>query len=270
MSIVHHIASGRAELAVEVASAGAPIVLLHAGVCDRRMYRAQLGGLSAHGKIIAYDRRGFGETRAEKEDYSSVEDLKAVMDAATDGMPALLVGCSQGGGVALDMALRYPSYVRALILVAPNVRGAPDPRYAPAVEALVARRELAQKAGDREGVNALQARILLDGPLQSEGRVTGTIRDLFLDMNGVALRCAPVGTNLDDEDAFHRLGEIGVPALVLWGEYDFPHIQERSRHLAAVMPNAAGHMLAGTAHLPSMERPEETTRLFAQFIQDLR
>jgi len=36
------------------------------------------------------------------------------------------------------------------------------------------------------------------------------------------------------------------------------------------MPNATGRMLAGAAHLPSMEQPEETTRLFAQFIESLR
>ena len=212
MSIVHHIASGQAKLAVEVVGSGAPVVLLHAGVCDRRMYRAQRDGLSAHNKIIAYDRRGFGETQAEQEDYSSVQDLKTVMDAVADGLPALLVGCSQGGGVALDMALRYPSYVSALILVAPNVRGAPNPRYAVAIEALVAQRESAQKAGDTERVNALQARILLDGPLQPEGRVAGAVRNLFFDMNGIALRRAPIGANLDDEDVFRRAGEIEMPA----------------------------------------------------------
>jgi pimeloyl-ACP methyl ester carboxylesterase len=252
MSLIHHIASGQAALAAETAGSGSPVLLLHAGVCDRRMWRAQQDGLDAHNTVIAYDRRGFGATQASKEDYSSVEDLKTVIDAAADGAPAILVGCSQGGGGALDMALRHPAYVRALILIAPNVSGAPSPAHPPAIAALVAQREQAQKAGDPDRINAIQARILLDGPLQSEGRVKGAARDLFLDMNAIALRSPPVGKNLDDEDAFHRLDEIKVPALVLWGEYD-----------------ATGRMLNGVAHVPSLERPAEVTSLIAEFVDRL-
>jgi pimeloyl-ACP methyl ester carboxylesterase len=53
---------------------------------------------------------------------------------------------------------------------------------------------------------------------------------------------------------------------VLWGDRDFPHIQERCRHIATTMPNASGRMLTGMAHLPSLERPAEITDLLAAFI----
>src|SRR5205814_1594946 len=80
---------------------GDPVVFLHAAVCDSRMWRAQLDAVGASNKAIAYDRRGFGETHAAKEDFSSVADLLAVIDAVGNGAPAILVGCSQGGRVAL-------------------------------------------------------------------------------------------------------------------------------------------------------------------------
>ncbi len=266
MGYDHRIASGRAMLAAETVGSGAPIVFLHAGVCDRRMWRAQLDGVGATGKAIAYDRRGFGATRAEREEFSAVADLMAVIDALADGAPVILVGCSQGGGVALDAALRHPSSVRALILIAPNVTGAPAAIYPPEIEGLMAQMKAAQEAGDLDRVNAMRARLLLDGPLAPEGRVMGPARRLFLDMNAIVLRSPPTGTNLDTAPAFPRLGEIAAPSLVMWGDLEFPHIQERSRHIATVMPNGSGHALTGTAHLPSLERPAEITDLLVAFI----
>jgi pimeloyl-ACP methyl ester carboxylesterase len=230
------------------------------------MWRAQLDAVGASNRAIAYDRRGFGETRAEKENFSSVADLMAMIDAAGNGAPAILVGCSQGGRVALDAALLHPSHVRALVLIAPAVSGAPEPIHPPDIEGLMARLKDAEQAGDLDRVNAIKAHHWLDGPLQPEGRVTGEARRLFLDMNAIALRSPPIGSNLDVAPAFHRLGEISVPSLVIWGDLDFPHIQERCRHIAMTMPNGSGHMLTGTAHLPSLERPAEVTNLVAAFI----
>jgi pimeloyl-ACP methyl ester carboxylesterase len=266
MNSNHQIASGQARLAVNVVGRGDPIVFLHAAVCDSRMWRAQLDAVGATNKAIAYDRRGFGETRAEEEDFSAIADLLAVIDAVGNGAPAILVGCSQGGRIALDAALLHPSHVRALVLIAPAASGAPEPIHPPEIEGLMARLKDAEQARDLDRVNAIKAHLWLDGPLQPEGRVTGDARRLFLDMNAIALRSPPIGSNLDVAPTFHRLGEIPAPSLVLWGDFDFPHIQERCRHIAMTMPNASSHMLTGMAHLPSLERPTEITRLVMAFI----
>lgn len=266
MNSDHQVASGRAVLATEVVGRGNPVVFLHANVCDRRMWRAQLEGVGATNKAIAYDRRGFGGTRAEKEDFSAVADLMAVIDATADGAPAVLVGCSGGGKVALDAALRHPSSVRALVLIAPTVGGAPEAAHPPEIEDLLARQREAEEIGDLDRVNAIKARLWLDGPLAPEGRVTGETRRLFLDMNAIALRSPPTGASLDAAPAYPRLGEIRVPSLVIWGDLDFPHIQERCRQVASVVPNGSGHRLTGVAHLPSLERPAEVTGLLTDFI----
>src|SRR2546428_9628089 len=93
----HQITSGQARLAAQVVGDGDPVVFLHAAVCDSRMWRAQLHAVGASNKAIAYDRRGFGETRAEKEDFSAVADLLAGNEALGDGAPARLFWCSPGG-----------------------------------------------------------------------------------------------------------------------------------------------------------------------------
>lgn len=261
------IVSGKAMLATHVVGAGDPVIFLHAGVCDKRMWQHQLDHLSADYKAIAYDRRGFGETRADNEDFSAVDDLMAVVDAVSEGKPSVLVGASAGGRIAIDAALRYPSHFRALALITPNVAGATEPLYPVEIKGLMAQLKGAEKAGDVDLINALKAHTLLDGPLQPEGRVQGALRQLFLDMNGIALRSPATGLNLDNAPAFHRLGEISVPTLLMWGSFDYPHIQDRCRELARKLIKGTSHELIGSAHLPSLEQPTLVNDLLANFIK---
>ena len=129
MSRTLHVEVDGATLAAEFiapkASGGPPLVFLHAGVADGRMWQAQWEAFAGQHPLLRYDRRGFGQTRIhEARPYSRTRDLMAVMDAV--GLRrVVLVGCSQGGRVALDLAVAHPDRVAALVLVAPAVGGAP-------------------------------------------------------------------------------------------------------------------------------------------------
>lgn len=263
------VASGRATLAAEVSGSGNPVVFLHAAVADTRMWSAQMAGVSASHKAIAYDRRGFGKTRYQEEDFSSVADLIALLDAVADGKPAILVGCSQGGRIVLDAALEHPSRVSGLFLIAPNVPGAPEPANPPEIESLLEQQKEIVETGNVDQINAIKARIWLDGPLVPEGCVTGAARQLLLDMNAIVLRSPPTGTDVDVSGitpAFHRLEEITIPSLMIWGDLEFPHIQERCSLVADKLVNGSSRVLTGTAHLPSLDRPDDVTSLLTAFI----
>lgn len=263
------IASGQAMLAAEVVGSGDPVVFLHAAVADSRMWRASLDAVGADNMAIAYDRRGFGETQAKAENFSSVADLMAVLDATANRKPAVLVGCSQGGRVAIDAAFQHPSRVRALVLIAPNVTGAPAPVYSPEIEGLVAQQKEAEKAGDANQLSAIKARLWLDGPLAPDGRVSGVARQLFHDMHGIVLRSPPVGSDSDAWSNFDRLSELSTRSLILWGDLDFPHIQDRCRHLVTALPNSSAHEMANAAHLPSLERPVAIASAVKGFVDSL-
>jgi pimeloyl-ACP methyl ester carboxylesterase len=267
MTVARSIPSGRARLAAEAAGSGLPAICLHAGVADRRMWRGQLPALAAHFLAVAYDRRGFGETGPVDEAWSQVGDLAAVLDAVGGpGTPAVLIGCSQGGRIAIDFTLAFPARVRALVLVAPAISGAPDAGpdpepFRPVVQEL----GRAEREGDVDRVNALEAHAWLDGPLSPAGRVGGHVRELFLAMNGIALRAPALGQQQEPPSAYERLGEIGVPALVVWGDLDFPGMQQIWRNVAATLPDARSHVLHGVAHLPNLERPADFNRLLLDF-----
>lgn len=261
------VASGAATIAAETAGSGVPVVFLHANICDRRMWHAQVDASGTDYQAISYDRRGFGQTQAQAESYSAVADLFAVVDATAGPAPVILVGCSQGANIALNAALTRPEQVRGLVLISPTVNGAPVAVYTPKLQAMVTRQQQAEASKDLDRLNEIKAHLFLDGPMAAEGRVTGQMRRLFLEMNAIALAAAPSGTNRDDGRAFHQLRTINAPASVIWGNLDFPHIQERASLVAQLLPNAEAHALQDVAHLPSLEQPDQVTGLIRRLIK---
>lgn len=260
--------SGAATLAAEVRGDGPAVVFLHAGVADRRMWDGVVETVARTHRTVAYDRRGFGRTQPHEEVYHQTDDLLAVLEAAGTSR-ATLVGCSQGGKVALDFALAHPERVAALVLVAPAVGGAPaTDTFPPHVEALLEELEAAEESEDLDRLNLLEARVWLDGVLGEDGRVQGGLRDLFLDMNGAALRAPDVGEETPPPPAWPRLGEIAVPTLLVWGDLDFPHAQERCQQMSELIPDARGRVMPGTAHLPSLEDPASFGALLTEFLAE--
>ncbi len=269
-SFVRH---GRAEFCVEDSRiGGSPLVCLHAGVCDRRMWAQQVVALRAGRRVLAYDRRGFGETRcASAEPFDHVGDLIALLDARGLGA-AVLVGCSQGGRIAIDAALAHPTRVRALVLVACSVSGAPADSggpFAPAVQKRLDALEAAEACADHAAINELEAQLWLDGPAQRTGRVGNPLRELFLEMNGSALAAPSPGEPIEPPSAWERLGDLRVPALIVWGTLDFAHIDARMHTLVQRMPHAKPFVMDDVAHLPGLEQPEVFNAAVARFLDAL-
>ena len=258
--------TGSAQLVGERAGTGPLLLFLHAGVADRRMWREQIVELSDHYQTVAYDRRGFGATRSADEVFSHVEDLRAVLDQLGSST-VTLVGCSQGGRIAIDFTLAYPQRVNRLVLIAPAVSGAPDPGAFPEeIQARLAALDEAEAAKDLAKINAIETDLWLDGPTSPVGRVAGELRDLVLAMNGIALGMPPLTQELEPAAAYARLSDLSVPVLVIWGELDFPHIKERCRHLVGAIPAAKGHEIPGAAHLPNLEQPAMINKLLREFL----
>lgn len=249
---------------------GVPVVFLHAGVTDKRMWGPQIKLVADAGyRAIAYDRRGFGETQSDDAPFSHVEDLNILLDELGVG-GVILVGCSQGGRIAIDFALTYPERVIALVLVSTSLSGAPEQDgYPVEIQPLIAAYEAADDADDLEMLNRVEAHAWLDGPATDGGRVTGDLRTLFLDMNEIALNHPEFGQEIEPEDAQDQISSIEQPVMLISGELDFPHIIERHDDLEAELPSAFAAMLEGTAHLPSFERPDLFNPLLLEFLDAL-
>lgn len=245
---------------------GLPVVFLHAGVCDKRMWASQMEAVADAGfHAIAYDRRGYGETEAEDVPFSHVEDLEAVLDAL-DMHAALLVGCSMGGGLALDFAFKNPGRTIGLVLMGTSVSGAPWSATTQE-SAIEAAEEDAYERGDRDMLNRVQAHEWLDGPRAQSGRVGGAIRELFLDMNALALGKPELRQEERAPDIYRQVAQVNTPTLLVVGDEDFTALIDRHEHLSEEMPNAFAVVLEGVAHIPSIERPDLVNPLLLEFLE---
>jgi pimeloyl-ACP methyl ester carboxylesterase len=126
--------------------AGPAVVLLHAGVADRRMWTEHLAPISDAGyRVVAVDLPGFGESLPE-EPVAPWDDVVATLEMLGIDR-AVLVGNSFGGAIALRAALAAPERVTGLMLVsAPHPQLSPSPELNSAWEA----EESALEAGDVE------------------------------------------------------------------------------------------------------------------------
>jgi 3-oxoadipate enol-lactonase len=245
--------------------AGFPVMFLHAGVADSRMWDPQAAGLANHFDVIAPDRRGFGESELPAGPWSPVADVLALMDGLGLRQAPHLVGCSIGGRLAIDFTLQHPERVSKLVLVGPGVSGqTPDDRY----KHLYAEVQAADDANDMDAVNVAEAHLWLDGPGRRPGHVDKRLRDLFLDMNGRTLHTdfeqAP--TKELEPPALGRLGEIHAPTLVIVGDQDLPPILETADLLVSKIHRARKAVIHDAAHLPNLEHPERFNRILVDFL----
>ena len=260
------VAVNGAELYYEAGGGGEPLVLVHAGIADARMWDAQVDAFSTQYRTIRHDMRGFGRSPMVEGPYSHHADLRALLDAL-EVERASFVGCSRGGGAVLDFALENPGRVGALVLVGAAVGGFEFDEEPPEEwDELVA----ADDAGDLERVSELEVRMWVDGPGRGPGAVDPAVRDLVREMNLIALKNEALGIDEELEPqppAATRLPQIHAPTLVVVGDEDRPRTLAAADLLAEELPNVRKVVMPGTAHLPNMERPGEFNRLVLEFLR---
>ena len=260
---------GTATLAAERwPGSGQPVILLHAGIADRRSWYGVAAALQPQHSVVAYDMRGYGDTTAATYGFTHLDDLRAVLDQVATG-PVWLVGSSMGGELAIDAALTETDRVAGLVLLAPSVSGAPEPmEFDEHTDRLVRLWEDAQTSGDLDEINRVEMWLWLDGPSAPEGRVSGPARELAIEMNAVALKNEiPEESGKSGLAAWSRLEEIRVPVTVACGDLDLPFVVSRSKELSDWLPDSTHHVLNGMAHMPYLENPALITELISSAVR---
>jgi pimeloyl-ACP methyl ester carboxylesterase len=224
-----------------------PIVLLHAGIADRRMWNPQWAPLTAERDTIRIDLPGFGESAAKPRVLDPVADVLAVLDGVG---PFALVGASYGAGVAVELALAAPARVTSLLLSAPG--GSLIAEVTPGLRAFWDAENAALEAGD------LGAAVLAN----LDTWVPGADPAVREQVGVMQRRAFEITADWDDVEAVEndplpRLGELAVPTTVLVGTNDLDAIQDTARRVAAAIGGARLIEWPGVTHLPSLERPAE-------------
>lgn len=257
-----------AQLYYEVKGKGHPLLLLHAGVADSRMWDRQFEAFSTVYRVVRFDLRGFGRSTMPPGPFSNVEDVRALLDFLKI-KKTFLLGISFGGLIALDFALAYPHYVTALILGAPTVSGAtPSQR----IRQFWEEEERALEEGDIEGATELNLRLWVDGPQRRAGQVNADVREAVREMQSAIFR-KEIPDDVEeigpDSWAIERLGQVAIPVQVMVGELDLEEKLALADRLVAELPDCRKVLLAGAAHMLNMEKPEAFNRSVLDFLEGI-
>jgi len=219
---------------------GEPVLLLHGGLSDSELLIEPLEpALGERFRILAFDRRGHGRT-ADSDDAFHYDDMATETIAAIEkliGGPAHLVGWSDGGNVALLVAMRRPDLVRALVLIGANYRFDGN---------------MPTEPGSGSGPKMLMDRYAERSPNGREHFAT------VLDKSRAMWAIEPTLTTDD-------LAKITAPALVMVGDDDLMTLAHTAS-LYESLPLGQLAVVPGTSHALVLEKPELVGRLIDEFL----
>ena len=254
----------------EVAGEGQPFVMIHAGVADSRQWNNEFIHFKKGFCVVRYDMRGYGKSEPVDGEFSHLQDLTTLLDHLHVDQPLILMGCSMGGGLAMNFTLERPAMVKALIMVDAGPTGleldVPTP-------AKFDEAEKAYEAGELDLAAELETQIWFDGMGRTSTQVNQAMRQLVYEMDRTALGhdAKRLGKRSPDTPvpAVGRLGELYIPMLVIVGAHDTPYMQAAASYITDKVPSAQKVVIADAAHLPNMDQPAEFQRIVAEFLGKL-
>ena len=249
------------QLAYVTAGGGPPVVLVHGGMSDHRVWEDQIRLLSPDYTVVAWDAPGGGGSDDPPADFAMADyarSLAAVIDHAGTG-PAHIVGHSFGGGLALALHAERPDCVLSLTLIGAY-------------------------AGWKGSLGETEARTRLQGVLDSLSQAPGGLAETFLptlfarepspevlelirtvmgDFRPSA--AATMAVAFAEADLTPHLPEIHVPTLVLCGEKDVRAPRPVGEALHAAIPGSRLVVIEGVGHEVHHEAPERLARELRAF-----
>lgn len=238
---------------------GSPVILSHGFLMDHSMFDPQVEALRKYHRVITWDERGFGATRAPGpfSYWDSAADVLTLMDHL--GIDTAFVGgMSQGGFISLRVALSAPERVRGLILIDTQA-GTED---ADKVEGYGQLRD-AWMAYGPEPVQEIIAGLIL-GPgtwPQWFAKWAALDKEQF----SLAFDCL-----MNRDDVTPRLGEIRVPALIVHGTEDAAIPVAKAEVLRDGLAGPSTLVTVdGAPHAANLTHPAPVNAAIKSFLADL-
>lgn len=252
---------------------GTTVILLHGLGGHLELWMDNIVALAQHHRVYAVDLVGFGRSDKPATSYSLsflAQFLKDFMNALIIER-ASLIGCSMGGGVALQFALTFPEKLEKLVLISTIGLG----KETALIFRLVAFPVIGELLthSSRTGVTRSFKQVMYDPTLITEELVENTYQMSVLPGAKRALLSA-VRTNAkyfglssnNSNPIVNKLTTIAAPTLIIWGQQDriipVSHAYVATKNL----PNARLHIFERCGHWPSLEYSEEFNNRVLEFL----
>jgi len=267
--VTGYIDIGKAKIYYEEMGEGYPLILIHAGLLDNRMWDQQFEFFAKDYRVIRYDVRVHGLSKSEPDTFYHYEDLKLLMNELQIEKAAIC-GLSMGGKIAIDFAMEYPENVSGLILVSSGISG-----YTFESEEYIKNNEKLMEAyqkNDLEMVIEYFQRSWTDGPYRKPEEVDSVIRNKTRSMAmQTAKNWNPQSVSLEPETpSLYRLREVDIPAAIIIGNIDMPGILEIADLIEKDLKGSVKHVLKDCAHMVNMEKPEEFNGIVIDFLNSIK
>jgi 3-oxoadipate enol-lactonase len=253
---------GGSSLYYEVMGEGYPLILIHDGLVDLRVWDEQFFFFAGQYRVIRCDRRGYGRSERPLEDYSNVSDLHRLLTSLGVERAALM-GVSAGGMVAIDFTLAHPDMVGALVLVGTAVGGFQASDHMQK-RGLAAIRPLIEDDDVEQTIENWVNDPYLIAPANERARQR--LRELLTSSPHNLYDPHYHSFREPGEPALGRLKEIQVPTLLVVGEADAPDNHAVSGALQVGIRDSKRVVLPNAGHLAQLEQPQVFNQLVAEFL----
>lgn len=218
--------------------------------CDARLYR-----------MLAFDADLDVCMTTAAASANRLEDcVRQVLDGAPDRF--VIMGTSFGGRVALETVLAVPERVAGLVVIGASAGPSPDP-------AAGLRRSRRLREGEFDAVVTEMADVISHRPGPHGETARQAMIDMCASMGGEAMsRQSEALANRGD--LWPRLGEIGCPALMVWGDMDQFVPAAEGLRLAQAVQHGRFVEIAECGHFPTLEYPEEASSAVSHWLREQR
>jgi 3-oxoadipate enol-lactonase len=243
--------------------ANAPLLVLGPSLgTSTILWEGVVPALADRHRVMAWDLPGHGASPPAREPFTLGELADAVAGAIERSGATRMryAGVSLGGAVGLELLLRRGDLFEGAGIIASGARiGEPD-----------AWRERAAQVRAQSTsslVTASAQRWFAPGSIEREPDLSGRLLHALQDADDESYAlCCDALAHYDVRD---RLGEIEVPVLAAWGEYDAVAPEANAVEVAQGVRRGRIVRIDGTGHLPPAEWPAETARMLIDFFEGL-
>jgi pimeloyl-ACP methyl ester carboxylesterase len=260
----HEVLSGSQTLYCEVRGEGPPLLLIHGWTLDQRVFTPQLAAFAEHYRIISFDRRGYGRSAGNPDFSRELGDIDAVLDALGGDETPRVLGMSQGGRLALRLAIMRPERVRALVLQGPALDQFTPPEREDEQVPMAEFVELA--AG---GKLAVFRQRWLSHPMMQRGihgRAATLLQRILEDYTGADLVSMTPASLAFPRDVLRALPGIEIPTLILTGSEETEARKKIAAKILDLLPDAQEIILPGCGHMSNLGDPVSYNRYVLEFL----
>jgi pimeloyl-ACP methyl ester carboxylesterase len=256
------------EIFYEVAGSGPPVMLLHGFGGDHTYWESQLKALSPYFRVINYDQQGNGLSSRPSHGLTMADHVRDAYELiqALGAGPTALVGFSQGGAIAMQVALTHPESVRCLVMHDASTDFARPSLVTERRQALAPMIDTLEKNGMAAFAGPFTEGNFSPGFKVKRPEVWQRYRDMIA-RNDARTVILNLKAGAEQDTPPFNLELIRCPVLFVMGELDSLIPADKRERAQASVKGSEMVVLKGIGHAAAAEDPEDFNRAVLDFLQ---